>query len=174
MRWMVVWVILVLALPDALSADASIDELPDITGGVIPLLSFEVSPGGQLFSGGRMSSRGHVYYLVRVKNQTGDQILAESLIVVVERIQDMSGLHDVMEELELPGVDGETEEGKPYYRVPMGENKYLGPFAESEPFSLEIQNPNLKRLYPPVLRVRGIQITAAQRHQDALSNAGVN
>lgn len=172
MRWIWVWGILVLAVPNVLLADASIDELPDITGGVIPLLSFEVSQGGELFSSGRVSSRGHVYYVVRVKNQTGDQILAESLMVVVERIQEMSRLHDVIEDLDLPGMDGETVEGKPYYRVPMGDKKYLGPYAASEPFSLEIQNPNLMRLYPPVLRVRGLQITAAQRHQDAISNLG--
>ena len=174
LRWIVVWVVLLLAAFKIPPVNASVDEIPDIIGGVIPLLSFESSPGGELFSSGRVSSRGHVYYVVRVKNQTGDQILAESLIVVVERLQEMSRLHDVTAELELPGVEGETEEGKPYYRVPMGENKFLGPFAESEPFSLEIQNPNLMRLYPPVLRVRGIRISAAQRHQDALSNAGEN
>ncbi len=55
----------------------------------------------------------------------------------------------------------------------MGEKKFLAPFSESEPFSLEIQNPNLYRLYPPVLRVRGLRITAAQMHQDALANLGM-
>jgi len=173
MRWALVWALLLFLSPNLLLAEISVDELPDITGGVIPLLSFEVSQGGELFSSGRMSSRGEIFYVVRLKNQTGDPILAESLIVVVERIQNMSNFRDVTSKLELPGVHGETETGKPYYRVPIGEKEFLAPFSESQPFSLEIQNPNLYRLYPPVLRVRGLRITAAQMHQDALSNLGM-
>ena len=173
MRWPLILVLLLLLSPNFLLAEISVDELPDITGGVIPLLSFEVNKGGELFSSGRVSSRGEIFYVVRLKNQTGDPVLAEPLIVVVERIQNMSNFRDVTSKLELPGVHGETESGKPYYRVPIGETKFLAPFSESEPFSLEIQNPNLYRLYPPVLRVRGLRITAAQMHQEALANLGM-
>ncbi len=173
MRWALVWALLIFLSPNLLLAEISVDELPDITGGVIPLLSFEVNKGGELFSSGRVSSRGETFYVVRLKNQTGDPVLAESLIVVVERIQKMSNFQDVTSKLELPDAHGETETGKPYYRVPIGEKKFLAPFSESESFSLEIQNPNLYRLYPPVLRVRGIRITAAQMHQDALANLGM-
>ena len=173
MRWALVWALLIFLSPKLLLAEISVDELPDITGGVIPLLSFEASTGGELFSSGRVSSRGETFYVVRLKNQTGDPVLAESLIVVVERIQNMSNFRDVTSKLELPNVHGETETGKPYYRVPIGEKKFLAPFSESQPFSLEIQNPNLYRLYPPVLRVRGLRITAAQMHQDALANLGM-
>ncbi|MCH7615129.1 MAG: hypothetical protein IH978_05260 [Nitrospinae bacterium] len=173
MRWALVWALLIFLSPNFLLAEIAVDELPDITGGVIPLLSFEVSQGGELFSSGRMSSRGEIFYVVRLKNQTGDPVLADPLIVVVERIQNMSNFRDVTSRLELPGVHGETESGKPYYRVPIGEKKFLAPFSESQPFSLEIRNPNLYRLYPPVLRVRGLRITAAQMHQDALANLGM-
>lgn len=170
MIWVLGWTLFLFFAPHILHAETAVDELPDITGGVIPLLAFESSAGGELFSSGRLSSRGELYYVVRLKNQTGDQILAEPLVVVVERIQEMSRFKDVMAKVELPGADGETETGKPFYEMRMGEKKFLAPFSESEPFSLEIQNPNFYRLYPPVLRVKGVRITAAQRHQEALSH----
>jgi hypothetical protein len=152
---------MLLFVPASLLAMPSIDELPDLTGGVIPLLSYDTGEGGggQLFSGGHLSSRGHVYYLVRVKNQSGDPIQADSLIVVVQKIQEMA---------DLPGADGETKEGYPYFYVPIGDQPNLEPYGESKPFRLEIENPNLLRLYPPVLRVRGIRLTPTQSYQDTL------
>ncbi len=160
-------------VPASLLALPSIDELPDLTGGVIPILSYDTGAGktggGQLFSGGHLSSRGHVYYLVRVKNQSGDPIQADSLIVVVQKIQEMARLRDVTKDLDLPGADGETEEGYPYFHVPIGDQPNLEPYGESETFRLEIENPDLLRLYPPVLRVRGIRLTPTQSYQDTLN-----
>jgi hypothetical protein len=152
--------------------DSSIDELPDLTGGVIPLVTYDskesFTGGGELFSGGRLSSRGEVRYLVRVKNQTGDPIEADSLIVVVQQIQEMAQLRDVTTSLDIRGTDGNTEDGKPYFRVPVQGLAELPPYGESESFSIEIKNPDLLRLYPPVLRVRGIRKTTSQAFQDAL------
>ena len=169
MIWIFVCTFLLTSLPDRIQAGPTVDELPDITGGVIPLLTFELTGGGQLFSGGHLNSRSEVFYEVRVKNQSGDPIEADSLVVVVEQIQDMARLHDVTDKVDLPGSDGETETGKPYYQVPTDGNEFLAPYQESAPFRLEIQNPNLFRLYPPVLRVRGVRVTVAQRYQESLS-----
>jgi len=109
--------------------------------------------------------------VVKVKNQSGDPVQVPPLIVVVQRIQNMAGLKDVLQNLELPGADGMTEEEKPYFNVPIGEKSFLAPFGVSEPFRIEIKNPNLYRLYPPVLRVKGIRVTTAQRHQEALKDS---
>ena len=170
----IVWVLLILVfVPASLLALPSIDELPDLTGGVIPILSYDTGAGetggGQLFSGGHLSSRGHVYYFVRVKNQSGDPIQADSLIVVVQKIQEMARLRDVTTDLDLPGADGQTKEGYPYFYVPIGDQPNLEPYGESKPFRLEIENPDLLRLYPPVLRVRGIRLTPTQSYQDTLN-----
>ncbi|MCZ6802339.1 MAG: hypothetical protein O7F12_17835 [Nitrospirae bacterium] len=149
-----------------------VDDLPDLTGGVVPLLTYDTvgssGIGGELLSGGNLSSRGNVRYQVRVKNQSGDPIDAESLVVVVHKIQEMARLRDVISELQLPGSDGTTRDGKPYFRVPVGDQKTLPPYGVSETLIIEIQNPNLFRLYPPVLRVRGVRHTASQAFQDAL------
>lgn len=152
--------------------DSSNDELADLTGGVIPLLTYDTggssSGGGELFSGGSLSSRGDVRYLVRVKNQTGDPIEADSLIVVVDKIQEMARLRDMTTSLDIQGVDGYTEDGKPYFRVPDNGQEELPPYGESKLFPIEIKNPDLLRLYPPVLRVRGIRKTTSQAFQDVL------
>ncbi len=154
--------------------DSSIDDLVDLTGGVIPLISYDsgasFSGGGELFSGGRLSSRGDVRYLVRLKNQTDDPIEADSLILVVDKIQEMAQLRDVTTSLEIQGADGITKDGKPYFRVPVDGQAELPPYGESESFLIEIKNPDLLRLYPPVLRVRGIRKTASHAFQGALQN----
>ena len=154
--------------------DSLNDDLVDLTGGVIPLLSYDpggsFSGGGELFSGGSLSSRGDVRYLVRLKNQTGDPIEADSLILVVDKIQEMAQLRDVTTSLDIQGTDGNTEDGKPYFRVPVDGQAELPPYGESESFLIEIKNPDLLRLYPPVLRVRGIRKTASHAFQGALQN----
>ncbi len=154
--------------------DSSNDDLVDLTGGVIPLLTYDpggsFTDGGELFSGGRLSSRGDVRYLARVKNQTGDPIEADSLILVVDKIQEMAQLRDVTTSLDIRGTDGNTEDGKPYFRVPVDGQEELPPYGESELFAIEIKNPDLLRLYPPVLRVRGIRKTASHAFQGALQN----
>ncbi|NKB80532.1 MAG: hypothetical protein GKS05_01280 [Nitrospirales bacterium] len=156
-------------MPSSLLAVSSIDDLQDLTGGVIPLLSYDTREGGELFSNGRLSSRGRVSYFVRVKNQSGDPIQADSLIVVVQKIQERARLRDVTSDLGLPGADGHTKEGHPYFYVSLNNKLTLEPYGESESFRLEIKNPNLFRLYPPVLRVRGIRLTPTQVYQNALN-----
>lgn len=154
--------------------DSSNGELVDLTGGVIPLLTYDpgasFKSGGELFSEGSLTSRGDIRYLVQVKNQTGDPIEADSLILVVEKIQEMARLRDVTTSLDIRGTDGNTEDGKPYFRVPVDGRAELPPYGESEWFPIEIKNPDLLRLYPPVLRVRGIRKTASHAFQGALQN----
>ena len=150
----------------------SVDELPDLTGGVIPLLSYDTggnfSGGGELNSGGTLSSRGNIRYQVRVKNQSGDPIDADSLVVVIHKIQEMARLRDMTTRLDIEGTDGVTKDGKPYFHVPVEDDDELPPYGESESITIEIDNPDLLRLYPPVLRVRGIRKTTSQNFQKTL------
>ena len=166
-------------LAENLQAAPAVDELPDLTGGVIPVVSFDPrgsqNRGGELNSDGsdfyRFSQRGYVRYVVRVRNRTGDPIEADSLIVVVHKIQDMAQLRDVTTKLDIPDADGHTEDGKPFFRIPAGGKAELEPYGESESVTIEIRNPNLMRLYPPVLRVRGVRRTASQDFQEALQQS---
>lgn len=165
-------------------ASSSVDELPDITGAVIPVVSYDpksaTTSGGELNSGGRLSQRGDFQLVVRVRNQSGDPIEADSLILVVQKLQSMSLLRDYTDSsagssfygrVDILGADGQTEDGKPYFHVPLGGNSELEPYGESEPILIEIRNPDLIRLYPPVFRVRGVRRTATQDFQDALQDS---
>ena len=171
----------IVLLTTVVSASPSVDELPDITGSVVPLVTYDPQAssvsGGELFSGGSLNQRTNVRYLVRVRNQSGDPIEADSLILVVQKLQSMSQLKDVLSsnlfsgQIEILGADGETEDGRPYFRVPVGGNAELEPYGESDTIIIEIKNPNLVRLYPPVLRIRGVRRTASQDYQDALQDS---
>ena len=154
------------------SGSVSVDELPDLTGGVIPVLSYDTEgtfmSGGELNAGGSLSSRGSIRFIVRVKNQSGDPIEADSLVVIIHKIQEMARLRDMTTKLDIEGTDGVTKDGKPYFYVPVEDDNVLPPFGESESITIEIDNPDLLRLYPPVLRVRGIRQTTSQDFQKTL------
>jgi len=146
------------------------DQLSDLTGGVIPLVSFDpadaLSPGGELYASGELTTRSDLRYSIRVKNQTGDPILASSLIIVVDKIVEVARGRDVTNQLEVFGHDGYTEEGKPFFRIPPGSSTELAPFAESHPVLVQIRNPDLLRLSTPILRVRGVRVDALQHIEE--------
>ena len=156
---------------DSIPATAySAGEAQDITGAVVPILSYSDPFGniGEWDPDGRLSSRGEFRFRVRVKNQSGDPIEGDSLVVVVQRIASANYLHDVTGELEYVGAGGQMRDGKPFYRVPLGGKSELGPYAESEEFQLEIRNPNLYVIYPPVLRVYGVRRLDPGRLEESL------
>ena len=146
----------------------SAGDVQDITGAVIPILDLSDPFGssGEFDADGRLSSRFEFRYRVRVRNQSGDPIEGDSLIVVVHRVATADYLHDVTNDLEYVGASGKTKDGKPFYRVPLGGKSELGPHAESEEFVLEIRNPNLSIIYTPVLRVHGVRRSDPERFED--------
>lgn len=146
----------------------SAGDVQDITGAVIPILSLSDPFGstGEFNADGHLSSRGEFRFRVRVRNQSGDVIEGDSLIVVVLSVASPNYLHDVTNELEYVGASGQKRDGKPFYRVPLGGKSELGPYTESEEFVLEIRNPNLFIIYPPVLRVYGVRRLDPEKFED--------
>jgi hypothetical protein len=146
----------------------SAGDAQDITGAVVPILSLSDPFGGsgEFDADGRLSSRGEFRFRVRVRNRSGDVIEGDSLIVVVQSVASPNYFHDVVNELDYAGTGGKTREGKPFYRVPLGGKSELGPYAESEEFPIEIRNPNLFIIYPPVLRVYGVRRLDPEKFED--------
>ena len=66
-------------------ASPSVDDLPDLTGGVVPVVQYKSSDP---LSGTRLTSVSEVEYIVKVKNQTGDPLVADSLILVVDSVRE--------------------------------------------------------------------------------------
>lgn len=156
------------------------ETLADLTGGVIPILQDQTDSflmGGELSSKNLgLTTRSELRYTVRVRNQTGDPILASSLIVVVDKIVELARGRDVTDQLEVLGGDGMTQDGKVFFRIPEGESSELSPYSESPTIAVRIRNPDLLRVAPPTLRVHGIRKSpgrAVEKLRDTLLQKGV-
>jgi hypothetical protein len=145
-------------------ANPAVDDLPDVTSGVVPVVQYKhLDP----FSGNDLlTSVSEVEYEVRVKNQTGDALIADSLILVVDSVLEISG-KEISNRVGIPGSDGMTGEGKPFFRIPST-RKELPPFGESESVTIRITNPDYLRFYPPGVRVRGIRRSSEKTVKDLL------
>ena len=133
-------------------ANPSVDELPDLTEGVVPVVQYKNSDP---FSGTGLTSVSEVEYIVKVKNQTGDPLIADSLILVVDTVRAISG-HEISDRVKIEGPDGMMAYGKPFFRIPNAEQE-LGPFSESEAVTIRVSNPHYLRFFPPSIRVRGLR-----------------
>ena len=153
-------------------AEESVDDLPNLTGGVVPVLSYrEHDP----FANNRLTSVSHIEYVIRVKNKTNDPIVAGSLILIVDKIIEITGA-DISARVAVEGADGLMDDGRPYFHLPVSDNKDLAPFSESEHVIVELENPDYLRFYPPSLEVRGLRRKSEKSVQgllDTLVNKGL-
>ena len=153
-------------------AGEMVDDLPDLTGGVVPVIYYkEHDP----FASRQLTSVSHIEYVIRVKNQTGDPVVGDSLVLVVDKIIEISG-NDISDRVTVKGPDGHMKDGRPYFQVPVGKKKDLAPYAESESITLELDNPDYLRFFPPTLQVRGLRRVSSESVQgllETLVNKGV-
>ena len=146
-------------------ANPSVDELPDLTEGVVPVVQYKNSDP---FSGTRLTSVSEVEYIVKVKNQTGDPLLADSLILVVDTVRAISG-HEISDRVKIEGPDGKMADGKPFFRIPNADQE-LGPYSESETVTIRVSNPDYLRFFPPSIRVRGLRRSPDEAVQGLLES----
>jgi hypothetical protein len=59
--------------------------------------------------------------------------------------------------MEILGQDGETDDGKPYFRIPRGSWPDLPPYSESSPASVRIRNKDYLIVFTPVFKVYGLK-----------------
>ena len=135
--------VLLVASPQALAVD--VDQLEDLTGGVVPVVTFE----------GHDTFTNEYVYSVKVINQTGDSLVAGMLFLVLSEVQDLSG-KDVLGSLEVPNQDGNIG-GKPYFMIPIGGLSELPSYQESQPINVRLRSPDYVLFYPPSFQVRGIR-----------------
>ncbi len=133
-------------------ANPSVDDLPDLTEGVVPVIQYKHA---QALSGTELTSVSEVEFIVTVKNQTGDPVVADSLILVVDRVKEITG-DDISDRVEIESPDGILANGKPFFRIPNAKQE-LGPYSESEAVTIRVSNPDYLRFYPPNIRVRGLR-----------------
>jgi hypothetical protein len=135
--------VLLVTSPQALAV--GVDQLEDLTGGVVPVVTFE----------GHDTFTNEYIYSVKVINQTGDSLVLGMLFLVLSEVLDQSG-KDVLESLEVPNQDGNIG-GKPYFMIHAGGLTELPSYQESQPIIVRLRSPDYVHYFPPSFQVRGIR-----------------
>ncbi len=111
---------------------------------------------------GRDNFNSEYRYDLVVRNRSSDPLMADSLIIVLEKITNLAGeereplkSEPILSRFDVVGQDGETDDGKPFFRVPVGANADLLPLTDSLPVSIRIRNKDYVSVFTPAFRVYG-------------------
>ena len=115
----------------------SLDQLTELTGKASVVVTLK----------GRDNFTSEYRYDVSVRNHTSDLLIADSLVVVLDKItnlagEDREGLtgESFLTRFEVLGQDGETADGKPFFRIPVGPAPDLGSLTDSLPATVRLRN----------------------------------
>lgn len=139
-----------------------IDQLTDLTGKASVTVTLT----------GRDNFNSEYRYDLTVRNRSSDLLIADSLIIVLEKITNLAGEEreplksdPILSRFDIVGQDGETEDGKPFFRVPVGANPDLAPLSDSLPLSIRIRNKDYVAVFTPSFRVYGKKRPPAEPKQ---------
>ncbi|GMV50005.1 MAG: hypothetical protein NBKEAIPA_03558 [Nitrospirae bacterium] len=145
---------LVLASLQTPAPAVAADTLSDLTGKVSPVVTLR----------SRDNFSSEYRYDVTVRNNSADLFVADSLIVVLDRITNIAGEdhenltnESLLSRMEILGQDGTTDDGKPFFRIPSGSGPDLVPHSESLPASVRIRNRDYVAVFTPSFRVMGVK-----------------
>jgi hypothetical protein len=134
------------------AAAAPIEQLTDLTGRAYVSVSFT----------GRDNFNSEYRYELTVRNRSSDLLIADSLIIVLEKITNLAGedrdplkSEPFLNRFDVVGQDGETDDGKPFFRVPIGVSPDLAPLTDSLPVTIRIRNKDYLSVFTPAFRVYG-------------------
>lgn len=139
---------------------------PQVMAGVLDQLSDLTDKAAQVVVTlkGRDNFNSEYFYDVRVKNLSSDPLVGESLIIVLDKITNIGGnewmagtSESNLTRMEILGQDGETDDGKPYFRIPRGSGPDLPSYTESSPAPVRILNKDYLIVFTPVFRVYGMK-----------------
>lgn len=131
---------------------ASLEQLTELTGRVVPIITLK----------GRDNFTSEYRYDVSVRNLSPDPIVADSLVVVLDKITNLAGeereplkSESILSQFDVLGKDGDTEDGKPLFRIPAGSSPDLAPQTDSRPANVRLRNRDYLAIFTPVFRVYG-------------------
>ena len=134
------------------SPASPIDQLTDLTGKVTVIVTLT----------GRDNFTSEYRYDVSVRNMTADPLIADSLLIVLDKITNLAGEdHEALTNepfltrFEVLGQDGETDERKPFFRIPPGGTADLVPQTNSRAASVRIRNRDYVSVFTPAFKVYG-------------------
>ena len=148
-----------------------IDQLTDLTGKALVIVTLT----------GRDNFTSEYRYDVSVRNRTADLLIADSLILVLDKITNLAGEdrealknETLLSRFEVLGQDGETDDGKPYFRIPAGATPDLGGQSDSLPVTVRIRNKDYLSVFTPSFRVFGKKRPPPEPKQsDSTTQAGM-
>jgi len=133
-------------------AASSLDQLTDLTGKASVVVTLK----------GRDNFTSEYRYDVSVRNHSSDLLIADSLVIVLDKItnlagQDQEGLtgESFLTRFEVLGQDGDTDDGKPFFRIPVGPTPDLGPLTDSLPATVRLRNKDYLSVFTPSFKVLG-------------------
>ncbi len=134
------------------SAAGSLDHLTDLTGKVQTVVTLK----------GRDNFSSEYRYDVSVRNLSPDAIIGDSLVIVLDKItnlagEDREGLtgESFLKRFDVLDQEGRTDDGKPYFRVPIGSSPDLVPQTDSLPAMIRIRNRDYVAVFTPSFKVFG-------------------
>jgi hypothetical protein len=133
---------------------ASLDQLSDLTGKATPIVTLK----------GRDNFSSEYRYDVSVRNNSGDSFIADSLVLVLDKVTNLAGEdreplknESFLQRFEVLDQDGETDDGKPFFRVPTGSGPDLAPHSDSRPATVRLRNKDYVAVFTPSFRVLGLK-----------------
>lgn len=143
-----------LLLLPAVAAAAANDQPVDLTGKVTPIVTFK----------SRDNFSNEYRYEVTLRNVGSEPIAGDSLLVVLDRVMNVGGEdreplknESLLRRMEILDADGETEEGKPFFRVAVDGAQDLLPQSESRPVTVRLRNRDYVQVFTPVFRAFGVR-----------------
>ncbi len=130
----------------------SLDQLADLTGRVQAIVTLK----------SRDNFASEYRYDVSVRNLSPDAIIGDSLVIVLDKItnlagEDREGLtgESFLKRFDILDQDGQTDDGKPYFRVPAGTSPDLLPQTDSLPAVVRIRNRDYVAVFTPSFKILG-------------------
>jgi len=143
-----------LTTPSGLLAAVPIEQLTDLAGKARAVVTLK----------GRDNFSNEFRYDVSIKNESSDPLVADSLVLVLDKITNLAGedneplSHEsILKRMEVLGNDGETPDGKPYFRIPVDQNPDLAPYSQSQPVTVRLRNRDYFIVFTPSFRVLGLR-----------------
>lgn len=140
------------AAPAAQAAPPTIAQPMDLSGTVAVVATFQ----------SRDNFTNEYRYHITVRNLGADPLIGESLTLVLDRVTNVGGddrealkSETLLSRMEILDADGQTEDGKPYFRIATDGTADLMPRADSLPVVVRLRNRDYVQVFTPVFRVVG-------------------
>ena len=153
--WRLSFAVILLGLLSPMVPESSagpLDQLTELTGKASVVVTLK----------GRDNFTSEYRYDVNVRNLTSDMLIADSLVIVLDKItnlagEDREGLtgESFLTRFDVLGQDGETDDGKPFFRIPVGPTPDLASLTDSLPATVRLRNKDYLSVFTPSFKVLG-------------------